>query len=130
MFNFTIRLYQGQGTCLADVSSITISGITIIKKDSKHQKPFIVKGNCKKFGYSAEVKGKLFSAGGSIAYPCITFRGEYVDIEVKDFPRYPAFCQDYIAARSCLQGWGYTNYLNKGFPNWLLYRRIEILTKF
>ena len=125
--DFTIRLYQGEKTCLSDLKEITISGITLIKKNFKHQRPFIVEGNLKKFGYELKVKGRFLDCGGSHQYPCISFKKEYIDIEVKNFPRYPAFLQDTSAAKSCLNGYGYINYINDGFPNWLKYRKIEIL---
>lgn len=125
--DFTIRLYQGENTCLSDLTELTISGITILKKNFKHQKPFLVEGNIKKFGYTAKVKGKLLSNGGSHQYPCISFNRDYIDIEIKNFPRYPAFTQDIYAVKSCLQGYGYTNWLNNGFPKWLMYRKIEFI---
>ena len=59
--------------------------------------------------------------------PLLTFNGEYMDIVIEGFPRYPAFYQDKYAARDCLNGYGYTNYLNSGFPIELLYRKIEII---
>lgn len=125
--DFLIRLHKGDTTSLADIRDITISGITILRKDSKYQTPFILEGNAKKFGYSVKVRGKFLKGGGSHSYPCISFKGEYIELEVKNFPRFPAFYQDKYAARSCMQGWGYTNYMNKGFPIWENYRKLEII---
>ena len=125
--DFTIRLHKGEATSLADIRDITISGITILRKDSKYQTPFVVEGNAKKFGYSVETKGTFLKGGGSHSYPRITFKGDYIELRVKNFPRFPAFYQDKSAALSCIRGWGYTNYLNKGFPVWEKYRKLEII---
>lgn len=67
---------------------------------------------------------------GSNSSPTLSFKGDYIDIEVTNFPRYPCFNQDYWAAKNCLNGYGYTNYLNFGYPIWLMYRKIEIHPKY
>lgn len=127
-FNFTIRLYQDNDRhCLGDISDITISNITILSKQSKFGGVCEHNGNKKKFGYSFKLSKPFSKIGGSHNYPVLCFNGEYIDIEVKDFPRYPAFCQEYSAAHSILNGYGYHNYMNKGFPDYLLHRKIEII---
>ena len=127
-FDFTLRLYQPKSkSCLDTISNITISNITLVKKDTKYQIPYVVEINKKKFNYEIEHKPKFHKIGGSNNYPCITFKGKYIDIHVKNFPRYPAYYQDYYAVRNCLNGWGYTNHLNNGFPYEGIQERIEIL---
>lgn len=126
-YNFTVRIYQGEKTCLSDLNELIISEITIISKRSKFGGVCLHMGNQRKFKYSAYMSKKFSHVGGSINFPCLTFKGKYIDIQIKNFPRFPVFCQDKYAARSCLQGYGYTNYLNKGFPSVLLYRKIEII---
>lgn len=126
-FDFT-RIHQSKIlSCLDNISDITISNITLIKKDYKHESPYIVEINRKKFGYTIHHKPQFMRVGGSNTYPRITFKGKYIDIHVKNFPYYPAYYQDIYAVKSCLSGWGYTNYLNKGFPYKEVQERIEIL---
>lgn len=84
-------------------------------------------GNQRKFGYTVSTSKKFSPVSGSHSYPNLSFKGDYIDILVKNFPRYPVFTQDKYAVRNCLNGYGYTNYPNKGFPKQLLYRKIEIL---
>lgn len=129
MFNFIIRLYKDEhrNPTLSDINNITISGITLISKDSKFNGICLYKGNQKKFKYSIKLSKPFNKVSGSHSSPNLSFKGEYIDIEVYNFPRYPAFYQDKYAAKSCLSGYGYTNYLNKGFPHQLLYRRIDII---
>lgn len=125
-YNFTIRVHKGEVTCLADMTDVTISNITLLNKYSKFDTPKLNKKNEEKFGYEAKVKGSLLKVGGSVSYPRITFNGEYFEIVVKGFPRFPVFTQEYSAARNALNGWGYTG-INMGYPNYLLYRKIEII---
>lgn len=127
--NFTIRIYQDEHRSpeLSDISEITISGITLISKSGKFGNICFHNGNKKKFGYSIELSKQFNYCSGSHNYPNLSFKGKYIDIKVINFPRYPAFYQDKNAARNCLNGWGYTNYLNKGFPHQLLYRKIDII---
>lgn len=128
--NFIIRIYKNEinNPTLSDISNITISDITLISKDSKFGELCLHKGNQKKFNYSLEIKGKFNEVSGSHNYPTLSFKGNYIDIIVKNFPRYPAFYQDKVAVRSYFAGYGYTNYSNKGFPIQLNYRKIEFLT--
>lgn len=127
-FDFTIRLYQSKSlSCLDVIDNITFSNITLVSKDTKYQKPYVVEINKKKFNYEIEFKPQFMKVGGSHSSPCITFKGKYIDIHVKNFPRYPVYYQDCYAARSCLSGYGYTNYLNDGFPYESIQERIKIL---
>jgi hypothetical protein len=126
-YSFTIRIHQGKRTCLSDLQSIVISEITLVSKPSKFGGICTHLNNQKKFGYSLVLSKKFLNVGGSNNSPRLTFKGEYLDIQIKDFPRYPAFCQDKYAALGCLNGYGYINHINKGFPIEVLYRKIEIL---
>jgi len=129
MYNFTIRIFKDKvnNPQLSQIDFIEISGVTLISKKSKIDGLCMHLGNQKKYGYKISISKKFNRISGSHSYPSLTFKGEYIDIVVKNFPRYPAFYQDKYAARNCLNGWGYTNYLNKGFPHQLLYRKIEII---
>lgn len=123
--DFTIRIHQGEQTSLSDLRNITISNIALITKRHKYDMPHIIRSNRDKFGYSAKVKGKFYKGGGSHSYPRICFKGDYIDIEVKDFPRYPAYGQDKYEARNIMNG--YNSILNDGFPMWQNYRKVEII---
>lgn len=93
-YNFKLRIHQSSSnSCLYSLRNITISNITIIDKYGKFQAPVITK-NAQKFGYSVNIKGKFAKVGGSNTYPCITFKPKYIEIEIKNFPRFPAFAQD------------------------------------
>lgn len=124
--NFTLRIYNQERThTLGDFNSVTISGITLVSKPNKHDICFH-KSNQKKFGYSIELSKPFLKWAGSHNYPILAFKGEYIDIHVKGFPRYPAFYQNEIDARNVMNGYGH-NCMNGGFPLALLYRKIEIL---
>lgn len=83
------------------------------------------KGNQKKFGYSIELSKPFNKVSGSNSYPNLTFKGEYIDIIIKNFPRYPCFCQNKYAARNILNGYKDTN----SFPTYLEYRKLEFIQK-
>jgi hypothetical protein len=130
MFDFTIRLYnyeKERTSTLEDINNITISNITLVSKPYKVGKVCLHKGNQKKFGYRIKIKGKFFYSAGSHSSPILSFKENYIDIEVTNFPRFPMLSQDYYAAKAYLNGHGYTNYLNNGFPIYLMYRKLEIL---
>lgn len=128
--NFIIRVYKDEcrNPTLSDLQDITISDIKIISKPFKFGGICEHNGNRKKFGYNFTLSKKFNKVSGSNSYPNLSFRGEYIDIIVENFPRYPSFYQDKYAVSNCLKGYGYSNYLNNGFPHQLLYRKIEILT--
>jgi hypothetical protein len=109
------------------LNSITISNITLITKPSKFEDICLHKGNQKKFGYSISLSRAFNKISGSNSTPTLTFKGNHIDIKIKNFPRYPSFGKEDSAARNCLNGYDYANYLNKGFPHQLLYRDIEII---
>jgi hypothetical protein len=129
VYNFVIRIHKDdcRNPVLSDLKEITISGITLLSKHNKIGDVCEHSGNKKKFKYFLKLSKKFNLVSGSHSYPNLSFKGEYIDIEVFNFPRFPAFYQDYSAAKNCLNGYGYTNYLNLGFPHQLLYRKIEIL---
>lgn len=129
-YNFTLRIYKDttRNPILSDISDITISGITLLSKTSKFDGMCYHKGNVKKFKYKYKLSKPFNRVSGSHSSPNLSFKGKYIDIIVENFPRYPAFYQDRYAVKNCLAGYGYTNYLNKGFPHQLLYRNIEIIS--
>lgn len=128
--SFVIRLYNSNtGSQNDDITELTISGITLLSKPSKFEICYH-KGNQNKFNYKMEIVGKLNKVSGSNNYPNLSSKNNYVDIVVTDFPRYPAFYQDQIAARNCKNGWEYTNHLNDGFPIYLLNRKVNILNSY
>lgn len=128
-FNFTLRMYQGEATSLSTVSHIEISDICVLAKDDKFEKPRTYKAQLKKHKFSVEVKGTLFKGGGSHSSPCITFKQDYIDIVVCNFPRYPAFYQcKYIAQNRTDPKWfNPKETLHDGFPTWEKFRKLEIL---
>lgn len=126
--NFVIRIYQDiSRSPLGRLQNITISGITLLSKPSKFSEICIHKGNQNKFGYTFKLSKKFSKVSGSNSAPSLSFKGDYIDITVNNFPRYPAFYQSDNAARDYMNGWGYTNYVNDGFPSCLLCRKIEII---
>ena len=125
MYNFTIRIKQSNhSSFLYQTDEITISGITIMRKYNKFQYPKIIKSNLKKFGFDVNIKGQLHKVSGSNSTPTIAFKKEYLDIEVKGFPRFPCFNQDNVSVKNILKGYSY-NVVNNGFPFWI--KRVEIL---
>ncbi len=127
--NFTIRIWKDETNVpkLSNLQSIVISDITILSKSSKFGGFCWHSANRKRYGYDYELSKQFNLVSGSHSAPNLTFKGEYIDIIVKNFPRYPAFYQDKNAARDYLNGFGYTNHMNNGFPKQLLYRKIEII---
>jgi len=125
--DFILRIYADKTRIpiLSDLQNITISGITLISKPTKHSICYH-NGNKKKFGYSIELSKPFNMVSGSHNYPNLSFKGEYIDILIKNFPRYPAFYQDKYEARNIMNNMGH-NSMNRGFPKQLLYRDIEIL---
>lgn len=126
-FNFTIRIHKDEyrHPTLTDLQNITISDITIISKPEKYGRICKHNGNKKKFGYDFTLSKSFSYAAGSHSSPILWFKGDYIDIIVKDFPRFPAFTQDKYSIQNALAGT--YNGLNNGFPHQLLYRKIEIL---
>jgi hypothetical protein len=107
------------------MSHLIISDITLISKSGKHSDICLHKSNQSKHKYSIKILGKFHSHSGSLNYPNLSFKGEYIDILVKNFPRYPSFYQNKYSAKNILNGFT-ANELNNGFPKQLLYRKIEI----
>ena len=127
-FNFTIRIHKPKvRTSLADLQYITISNITLLSKPTKFGDICLHLNNKRLFKYHIRLSKTFNKISGSNTYPTLSFNGDYIDIIVSNFPRYPAFYQDTLAVRNMLQGYGYTNYMNEGFPTQLLYRNIEII---
>jgi len=104
--NFTLRVYRDSYPIIwYNFSHITISNITLISKHTKFDPVCEHNGNKKRFGYSINVKGKFAKVSGSNSYPILHFKGEYIDIEVKNFPRFPVVSQDKYHARNLMAGY-------------------------
>ena len=123
--NFILRVYNAPFEWFKELNVITISGITILSKDGKYGECHY-KGNQKKFGYTVEMPKKFLKGGGSHSYPELTFKWEFIDIIIKNFPRYPVFGQCKYHARNVLNG-STGNDSNNGFPDWLLKNKVEFL---
>lgn len=115
--NFILRIYNAPEEWFKEIQDITISNITLISKDGKCGQ-CMHKGNQKKFGYKIEMPKNFNKWGGSHRYPSLTFKGEYIDIIVKDFPRYPSFGQ---------YKYSVPGYSGKPFPEWLEKNKVEFL---
>ena len=128
-YNFTFRLFRDtvNSPVLSGIDNITISGITLISKPTKFSDICFHKANQKKYGYTIELSKKFNNISGSHSTPSLTFKGQYIDIIIKDFPYYPAFYQAPHAARNCLNGYGYTNEINNGFVCWEKFRKYEFI---
>lgn len=126
-YNFTIRLYRDEKRhpALTDIQNISISDIVLVSKTSKFDGLCLHKSNQKKYKYSIELSKPFKRAAGSNSYPILWFDGEYIDITIKNFPRYPAFYQDIHYVRNIMRGYS-GNSINDGFPIQLLYRKLEI----
>ena len=127
--NFILRIHRDttNNVVLSSLQNITVSDITLISKPSKFEDICLHNGNQKKFKYKMKILGKFSKVSGSHSTPTLSFKGDYIDIEVKDFPRYPSFYQSSTSARNCLNGYGYVCELNSGFAHQLKYRKIEII---
>ena len=76
-----------------------------------------------------EVIGNIHRNAGSHNYPIIAFQGEYLDIVIKGFPRFPCFGQDKYQGRNGMNG--YINHvLGNGYPIWTLYRKFDIILQY
>jgi hypothetical protein len=129
--NFTIRIYKSTAnTTLAGIQCLILSGLPIISKQNKFGGVCLHHTYQKKFGYTVELKHskRVTDAGGSHSYPVIGFKGEYLDIIVKNFPRYPAIYADYHACRYVNDPkYFYGAMLDQQFPAWTQYRKFEII---
>jgi hypothetical protein len=125
--NFTIRIYQDRvnNPVLSYLSDITISGITILSKPSKFEDICMHKSNQSKFKYSIALSKRFNKISGSHTSFNLSFKGDYIDIIINNFPRYPSFYQCKYSANNALNG--YVGELNSGFPHQLLYREIKFL---
>lgn len=126
-YNFIIRIWKDEvkNPVLSGLQYITISDITIISKSSKFGPICYHNNNRNRFKYSIKTNKDFNKVSGSHSFPTLSFKGEYIDIEISNFPRFPVFCQDKYTARNQMNGY-FTNHLNNGFPHQLLYRKIEI----
>lgn len=125
--NFTLRLFKGTYSN-EYYSTLTLSDIHIIGKDGKFEPARIFKGNQKKFKYVINIKGQFSKVAGSNSYPLLWWKGEYIDIEIKNFPRFPVIAQDWHVARNIMREDRYDgNYLPFHWNNGFEPLRFEIL---
>lgn len=127
MYDFIIRIHQAKRiNTLGDIDSIVISNIPILIKRHKYDDDLVAKNAVKRHKHSVLYpKNKVYKSGGSYRYPIICFKGEYLDISVKNFPRYPVFTQDKYCARNAING--YIDSIFDGFPRYLKHRKVEII---
>lgn len=128
--NFILRIYKDTtgNPVLSYISDVTISGITLISKDMKFGGLCLHKSNQKKFKYSIELSKAFNHTSGSHSSPNLSFKGEYIDIIIKNFPRYPSFGQCHYYARNILNGAKPNGLpMGNGFPHQLNYRTIEFI---
>ncbi len=125
--DFTLRLYKDTVGMpgLSSLRSITISDITLVSKPCKFGDVCMHKGNQRKHKYTIELSKKFSKVAGSHSSPILHFNGEYIDIIVKNFPRYPAFYQCKHEARNILTGWASLG-IHDGFPIQLQHRKLQI----
>lgn len=124
--DFIIRIYQpSQSTSLAYFDELTISNITILRKYHKYDLPKLIDYNLKKFNFDVKIIGKFLKQGGSHNYPTITFKNNYIELLIKNFPRYPVFTQDYYVAKNIINGYS-GNSISNGYPIYLDYRKVTI----
>lgn len=124
-YNFTIRIHKYLRTiCIYDINTIEVSNIKIYGKYSKYDGFCEFKSNKKKFGYSYTINGAFSKVAGSHSSPILWHNKEYLDIEVKNFPRFPVITQDKYIARNLLNGNFQTT---NGFPHWVGNRKIEFI---
>ena len=127
MYNFTIRLHQNKVvSILSCIQAIVLSDIALVSKPTKHGDVCLHLSNQRKYGYTIKISKPFNKVSGSLTSPSLTFKGEYIDIEVKNFPRFPVVVQDKYTARNNMNGHPCFD-LNNGFPIQLLHRKIEIL---
>lgn len=126
-YNFTIRIHKLEGayTVLGTFSDVTISDITLVSKPNKFGGICKHLNNARKFGYKYSLSKPFCKISGSHTYPVLAFKGNYIDIKVENFPRFPAFYQDKYEARNILNGWKAN--MGNGFPICLAYRKVEFL---
>ena len=126
-YDFTIRIYKDEvnNPVLSGIQQLQVSGITLVSKQEKFGGVCLHLSNSKRMGYRLQLSKRFNPVSGSHSTPLLTFYGKFIDVKVENFPRFPVFYQDQYAARNAMKGYGYTNYLNDGFPHQLLYRKIE-----
>lgn len=139
-YNFTLRLYKNThgNTILSYLQNITISDITLISKPSKFGEICMHRSNQKKFKYNISLSSSFLRIAGSHSSPCLAFKGEYIDIIVKNFPRYPVLTQNHYLAINSMNiewagrfnefgNWEINNSISNGFPHQLMYRKLDVL---
>lgn len=122
MANFIIRIHRDTVNIplLSAIQEIKIANITLVSKPNKFGGVCMHKGNQKKFGYSIELSKPFIKVCGSHSYPVLGFKGDYIDIIVKNFPRYPAYYQ---------YKYSIPGYSGRPFPIHHEHRNIEVLIK-
>lgn len=85
-FKITFNKYERK-TCLSDVRTINVSGITIVAKNAKF-------GCIYRSDYVKFQKGKFNYASGSNNYPILFPMGKKVELFISDFPNYPVIREE------------------------------------
>lgn len=80
-FKITFNKYERK-TCLSDVRTVNVSGITIVAKNAKF-------GCIYRSDYVKYQKGKFNHSSGSNNYPILFPNGEKVELFISNFPYYP-----------------------------------------
>lgn len=80
-FKITFNRYERR-TCLSDVRTINVSGITLVAKNSKF-------GCIYRSDYVKFQKGKFYYTAGSNNYPILFPMSKKVELFVSGFPNYP-----------------------------------------
>lgn len=85
-FKITFNRYERR-TCLSDVRTINISGITIVAKNAKF-------GCIYRSDYVKFQKGKFNYASGSNNYPILFPMGKKVELFISGFQNYPVIKEE------------------------------------
>lgn len=85
-FKITFNRYERR-TCLSDVRTINVSGITIVAKNAKF-------GCIYRSDYVKFQKGKFNYASGSNSYPILFPMGKKVELFISGFPNYPVIREE------------------------------------
>ena len=115
-YNFVLRVYKDSYQPIwYDFNRIIISDIVLITKPGKFISANFHNQNQKKFGYRLNPQAKFKKVAGSNSAPILSFTGEYIDIIIKDFPRWPCLAQDFHNARNTMRSGVVESFRGDGF---------------
>lgn len=127
MYNFTLRIHQDtlKSSLLGYFRTLYVSNILILNKPSKFTR--VVRNKDVDFYLNWK---QLYIVSGSNSYPVIAFKGDYLDITFRNFPRYPIVNHFSYTERSSVKT--YIRNLEAGYQipackGWTEYRKVEIL---